>query len=555
MSAAAHTPPPRGGEGRACSSAGRAARGAARPGGDASGLGKGCFETKKSPACACVRVRRRRRGRAAVREPGPRASAARRRAAVGLGGGGGQAQAEMGVSTGTTTFWDPERNCLGPGPGTVYRAARSENKQTHHALFCCTMFCHALLCFVLFWSILFFSVLFCSGLPQQTQPNQHKLTPQHHSTTQLQPSGDQKMQSGAEGTGEKWENQRPRRRGNCKIGAEGARNIKSGAEGAGNLLNFCPPKIRGNRCKSGCSGGKGRRPGPGSSGVSTVTLPFGGRERSDRWDYYYLFGGPKLPGPAPPPPVSRTCDRPWRSNGAHTIPLQGRAQQPHLNNYHPLDMFTAKSISVRCSLEIVGFPGDPLQPSPRKVRWILFARVAGTVRATGCGHRCLFAFTCVLSSCSHGAGMLRSCAKSCGFPCGGFVWGKQLLCGQTAGPGQNLRSFFFIHSTHTQACCWEERRTRPGLRPARCGLVKFCRWRDEGNAPYTGCRTSGGHSLRRTSDKISVNRAHVPEGRGRGRTPSALGLGLPAVRSRSPPSVQVAQNQSPRRCAGVAGGG
>eukprot|EP00661_Eupelagonemidae_sp_cell13_P018888 gene18888-biopygen14512 len=52
---------------------------------------------------------------------------------------------------------------------------------------------------------------------------------------------------------------------------------------------------------------------------------------------------------------------------------------------------------------------------------------------------------------------------------------------------------------------------------------KICRWRDEGNAPYTGCRTSGGgHSLRRASDKIYQL---LYRSRTAGRCAAAIGLG------------------------------
>eukprot|EP00661_Eupelagonemidae_sp_cell13_P009816 gene9816-biopygen21266 len=62
------------------------------------------------------------------------------------------------------------------------------------ALFCSIMFCpvlscSALSCPVLFCPVLSSPVLLCSVVPYLTQPNQHKLTPQHHNTTQLQPSG------------------------------------------------------------------------------------------------------------------------------------------------------------------------------------------------------------------------------------------------------------------------------------------------------------------------------------------------------------------------------
>eukprot|EP00661_Eupelagonemidae_sp_cell13_P014586 gene14586-biopygen583 len=57
---------------------------------------------------------------------------------------------------------------------------------------CSVLFCYVLFCSVLFCSALFCSVLVYSVLPCATQPTQHKLTPQHHTTTTLQLSGDQK---------------------------------------------------------------------------------------------------------------------------------------------------------------------------------------------------------------------------------------------------------------------------------------------------------------------------------------------------------------------------
>eukprot|EP00661_Eupelagonemidae_sp_cell13_P022279 gene22279-biopygen8739 len=69
--------------------------------------------------------------------------------------------------------------------------------------------------------------------------------------------------------------------------------------------------------KSGCSGGKGRGPGPGVSGVPTGTTTFSGRERGAHWDYYFLGARTRLG--LPPPPVSRTCVPPSDTTRHNTV--------------------------------------------------------------------------------------------------------------------------------------------------------------------------------------------------------------------------------------------
>eukprot|EP00661_Eupelagonemidae_sp_cell13_P021081 gene21081-biopygen4127 len=90
-------------------------------------------------------------------------------------------------------------------------------------------------------------------LPCTTQPTQHKLTPQHHNTTTLQPSGDQQCKNCAQGAG-KLEITAPEAPGNRETGDEGAGIVwELTPETYGEIANLalCP-----------CVGPRG--PGPGA---------------------------------------------------------------------------------------------------------------------------------------------------------------------------------------------------------------------------------------------------------------------------------------------------
>eukprot|EP00661_Eupelagonemidae_sp_cell13_P011681 gene11681-biopygen7875 len=82
--------------------------------------------------------------------------------------------------------------------------------------------------------------------------------------------GTKKSNPAPRAPGERWGTQRPRRRGNCKNRRRGRQEFKIRRRRRRGFFELLTIKIRGNRCKSGCSGGKGRDPGPG---VSDRTWP------------------------------------------------------------------------------------------------------------------------------------------------------------------------------------------------------------------------------------------------------------------------------------------
>eukprot|EP00661_Eupelagonemidae_sp_cell13_P023217 gene23217-biopygen7269 len=87
--------------------------------------------------------------------------------------------------------------------GPIRRQGENEGNAAPQAL---TALWSVLPCSVMFCSVTVCSVLFCP-----VRFGSHELTPQHHNTIQLQPSGDQKMQSDAEGAAKSEQHRRRRR--------------------------------------------------------------------------------------------------------------------------------------------------------------------------------------------------------------------------------------------------------------------------------------------------------------------------------------------------------